>query len=68
MELVRNVDGNEVLAHLRLNLLNYYGDMTQRELAIELAEYLARRLEETRPEEARAARVLGELVRNQRLG
>ena len=68
MELVKNVDGSEVLAHLTLNIPNYYGDMTQRELAVELADYLARRLEESRPEEASAARVLRELVKNQRLG
>ncbi len=68
MELVRNVDGSEVLAHLTLNIANYYGDMTQRELAIELADYLARRLEALRPEEASAARVLRELIKNQRLG
>ena len=68
MELVKNVDGSEVLAHLILNIANYYGDMTQRELSIELADYLARRLEAMRPEEASAARVLRELVKNQRLG
>ena len=68
MELVNNVDGNEVLAHLTLNIPNYYGDMTQRELAVELADYLAKRLEDLRPEEASAARVLRELVKNQRLG
>ena len=68
MELARNVDGSEVLAHLTLNVPNYYGDMTQRELAVELADYLARHLEEHRPEEASAARVLRELVKNQRLG
>jgi putative DNA methylase len=68
MELVRNVDGNEVLAHLTLNIPNYYGDMTQRELAIELSSYLEKRLEASRPEEASAARVLRELVKNQRLG
>ena len=68
MELVKNVDGNEVLAHLMFNIPNFYGDMTQRELAIELADYLARRLESLRPEEASAARVLRELVKNQRLG
>jgi putative DNA methylase len=68
MELTRNVDGSEVLAHLTLNIPNYYGNMTQRDLAIELADYLARRLEVLRPEEARAARVLRELIRNQRLG
>lgn len=68
MELVKNVDGGEVLAHLTLNIPNYYGDMTQRELAVELADYLARHLEQLRPEEASAARVLRELVKNQRLG
>ncbi len=31
MELEKNVDGGEVLAHLTLNMPNYYGDMTQRE-------------------------------------
>ncbi len=68
MELVNNVDGNDVLAHLTLNIANYYGDMTQRELAAELADYLAKRLDELRPDEASAARVLRELVKNQRLG
>jgi putative DNA methylase len=68
MELVNNVDGAEVLAHLTLNIPNYYGDMTQREISIELADYLARQLETLRPEEASAARVLRELVKNQRLG
>ena len=68
MEIVNNVDGNEVLAHLMLNIPNYYGDMTHHKLAVDLAEYLAKRLETLRPEEAGAARVLRELVKNQRLG
>jgi putative DNA methylase len=68
MELVQDVDGTEVLAHLTLNVPNYYGDMTQREMVIELADYLARKLDTLRPEEASAARVLRELVKNQRLG
>ena len=68
MELVDNVDGSEVMAHLTLNIPHYYGDTTQRELAAELADYLAKRLEILRPEEASNARVLCELVRNQRLG
>jgi len=68
MELVKDVDGSEVLAHLTLNVPNYYGDMTQRELVIELADYLAKKLDILRPDEASAARVLRELVRNQRLG
>ena len=68
MELVKDVDGTEVLAHLTLNVPNYYGDMTQRELVIELADYLAKKLDTLRPDEASAARVLRELVKNQRLG
>jgi putative DNA methylase len=68
MELAKNVDGTEVLAHLMLNVPNYYGDMTQRELVVELADYLAKKLEPLRPDEASAARVLRELVKNQRLG
>lgn len=68
MELQKGVDGAEVLAHLTLNVPNYYGDMTQRALVAELAEYLAKRLDVLRPDEASAARVLRELVKNQRLG
>jgi len=68
MELENNVDGAEVLTHLTLNIPNYYGDITQREIAVELADYLARQLETLHPEEASAARVLRELVKNQRLG
>ena len=68
MELQKGVDGGEVLAHLTLNVPNYYGDMTQRELVAELSEYLAKRLDALRPDEASAARVLRELVKNQRLG
>ena len=68
MELQKDVDGNEVLAHLMLNIPNYYGDMTQRELAMGLADYLARRLDDLRPEESRNARVLYELIKTQRLG
>jgi putative DNA methylase len=68
MELQNDVDSNEVLAHLILNIPTYYGDTTQRQLAVELAGYLARRLEELRPEEASAARVLRDLIKHQRLG
>jgi putative DNA methylase len=68
MELVKDVDGADVLAHLTLNIPDYYGDMTQRESAIKLADFLAGHLELLRPEEASAARVLRELVTNQRLG
>ena len=68
MELIRNVDGSEVIAHLTLNVPNYYSDMTQRELVVELANYLANKLEVKRPDEASAARVLRDLVKNQRIG
>jgi putative DNA methylase len=66
MELQNNVDGSEVLAHLLLNIPDFHGEITQsspqRKVAAELADYLARRLEVLRPEEASAARVLRELL------
>jgi putative DNA methylase len=68
MELVRDVDGMEVLAHLIFNVPDYYGNTIQRDRIVELADYLAKKLETIRPEEASAARVLRELVKNQRLG
>ena len=68
MELAGNLDGNDVLAHLTLNVPDYYSNQTQRERVVELADYLARKLETLRPDEASAARVLRELVKNQRLG
>jgi putative DNA methylase len=68
MELVKNMDGNEVLAHMMLNISNYYSDVTRREMVVELANYLAKQLEGLRPEEAGNAGVLFELVNNQRLG
>jgi putative DNA methylase len=68
MELAKEIDGSEVLAHLTLNVPDYYADMTRRERVVEIADYLARHLEALRPEEASAARVLRELVKNQRLG
>ena len=68
MELVKNVDGAEVLAHLTLNVLDYDSNQNQRDLVVGLADYLAKRLETLRREEASAARVLRDLVKNQRLG
>ena len=64
----RLIEGSEVVAHLTLNVSDYYSNQTQRELVVELADYLAKKLENVRPEEASAARVLRELVKNQRLG
>ena len=68
MELIQNVDGHEVLAHLTMNVLDYYANQAQRDRVVELADYLARKLETQRPDEAGAARILRELVRHQRLG
>jgi putative DNA methylase len=68
MEFEADVDTGLVLAHLTHNVPNYYGDLTQRERVIAIADYLAGRLEEARPNEASAARVLSEAVRNQRVG
>jgi putative DNA methylase len=49
MELAKDIDSDEVLAHLRLNIPNYYGDEAQREFAVELADYLAKQLVTIRP-------------------
>jgi len=68
MELEADVDTGQVLAHLTHNVPDYYGDLTQRERVIAIADYLAGRLESLRPAEASAARVLAEAVRNQRVG
>ena len=68
MELTANLDGDAVLAHLILNVPDYYSNQTQRERVVELSDYLARKLETLRPDEASAARVLREMVKNQRLG
>ena len=56
------------MAHLTLNVPDYYSNQTQRERVVELTDYLARKLETLRPDEATAARVLREMVKNQRLG
>jgi putative DNA methylase len=67
MELEKDVDGGDVLTHLTLNVPNYYSDQNQRDLVVEFAGFLAKKLETMRPEEASSARVLRDLVRNQRL-
>jgi len=65
MELQKGVPAEEVLTHLEHNLPRFLADAGVRSRVVEIADYLARRVEVTRPEEARAARVLRELVRNQ---
>lgn len=68
MELAKDTDTNDVLQHLSFNVKDYYSVPAQRELVVALAEYLANKLEAIRPAEASSARILAELVRNQRLG
>ena len=68
MELEDEVDGSDVLAHLVLNIPDYYGDTAKREMAINIVDYIEGKLDRLRPDEAGSARVLGELVKNQRLG
>lgn len=68
MEIIKEVDTNEILQHLSFNVKDYYSSGQQRELALAIAQYLGSKLDSLRPEEASAARVLSELIRNQRLG
>ena len=68
MELEDEVDGADVLAHLTLNIPDYYGDSLKRALVISVTDYVEGKLNQLRPNEAGSARVLSELVKNQRLG
>ena len=68
MELQKEVEPDEVLAHLTLNIPDNYQDQSKRGLVIALSDYLAAKLATIRPEEADAARLLSELLRNQRIG
>ncbi len=65
MELSKDTDGDEVLSHLSYNIPDYF---KCREIVVELADYLAGKLEGIRPDEASSARVLRDLVRNQKWG
>jgi len=65
-ELQKDVDGDEVLTHLSHNLSDFY-QQEKRAMVSALSEFLANTLIELRPEEASAARVLAELVRNQQM-
>jgi putative DNA methylase len=56
-----------VLAHVSFNIPSYYSGRNQRDLPVERAGYLAKKLETLRPDEAANARALRELVLNQRL-
>jgi putative DNA methylase len=68
MELTKEVDSNEVIQHLSFNVKDYLASAQQRELVVALADYLASKTESTRSDEASAARILKELVKNQKLG
>jgi len=65
MELGKDTESDLVLERLGMNVNNYYN--VRVELA-DLADYLSRKLETLRPEEASTARVLRELLRHQKLG
>jgi putative DNA methylase len=67
-ELGRQLDVDDVIAHLKLNVQGYIGDASQRELAFEMADYLALHLTNLRPDEASNARILSEAIKNQKLG
>lgn len=66
MELQKGVDGGDVLTHMSHNVDGFF-DANVRAILVELAEYLATKLTQIRPEEASAARVLRELLKNQRM-
>lgn len=67
-ELSRGIDESEVLQHLSFNVKDYYSVPQQREITVSICEYLASKLEVLRPEEASFARIICDLVRNQRIG
>jgi len=67
MELMKDTDGDDVLKHMSSgeNVPDY---LKNREVVVELAGYLAGKLEGIRPDEASAARILRDLVQNQKWG
>ena len=64
MELQKDVDGDEVLQHLSFNVEDYF---SKRPMLVELCGFLAKQLTGLREDEASAARVLHDLIQNQRL-
>jgi len=64
MELQKDVDGDEVLQHLSFNVEEYF---SKRPMLVELCGFLAKQLTGLREDEASAARVLHDLIQNQRL-
>lgn len=66
-ETERKVPSEQIITHLAHNTSRWYDD-TQRDLAVALADYIADKRAIYRPSEAEAARVVRELILNQRLG
>lgn len=66
MELCKEKDADEVLAHLSLNIPTFY-DTNQRKLLVEISEYIGTKCAGMRPDEASAARVLADAIRNQQM-
>lgn len=64
-ELEHDVEGDEVLSHLRDMLPSYHA---KRDDLVAIAEYIARKREKVCETESRAARILHGLIRNERLG
>jgi adenine-specific DNA methylase len=64
-ELENEVEGDDVLSHLRDMLPSYH---SKRSDVAALAEYIARKREKVDETESRAARILHGLIRNERLG
>lgn len=67
-ELSRDIDPAEVLQHLSFNVVNYYSVPNQRDMVVAISDYLSKKLNHLRPAEASYARIIGELVKNQRVG
>lgn len=66
MELMKETDGDEVIKHMSNdNIPDYFKN---KEMVAEISDYLANKLEGIRPDEASSARVLRDLVRNQKWG
>lgn len=64
-EIENEVDGDDVLAHLRDLQRDY---LQKRDDLIAISDYIAKKRESVDEEEARAARILHGLIRNERLG
>ena len=64
-EVEKEVDGDDVLSHLRDLVPDYFN---ARDDLMALAEYVAAKRESVDEEESRSARILHGLIRNERLG